>query len=205
MKILTKATQKAAPTAPEDLTNKQFVDDRIINHTHPISQIIDLLNQLGELSPNGHTHNIAQIANLQANLNAKANLASPVFSGTPQVPTAAAGSTNQIANTAYVESRAEAHASSQAVHYYNTLRNELLPKISSGSTPRPTKTAGLGHFIESSELSEAHSNPGGVGTYYYYLPAGGTWAILNDGRILAGGAQVGGGSTRPAIVAWRIA
>lgn len=50
-----------------------------------------------------HTHAISDVTNLQTNLDLKAALASPTFTGTPAAPTAAADTnTTQIATTAYV-------------------------------------------------------------------------------------------------------
>lgn len=50
-----------------------------------------------------HSHAISDVTNLQTNLDLKAALASPTFTGTPAAPTAAADTnTTQIATTAYV-------------------------------------------------------------------------------------------------------
>lgn len=54
-------------------------------------------------TPASHSHPISQVTGLQTALDAKAPLASPVLSGTPTAPTAAAGTnTTQLATTAFV-------------------------------------------------------------------------------------------------------
>ena len=54
-------------------------------------------------APSAHTHAIAEIDDLEAQLGAKAPLASPTFTGTPAAPTANGGTnTTQIATTAFV-------------------------------------------------------------------------------------------------------
>lgn len=51
-----------------------------------------------------HTHTISNVTNLATQLAAKAPLASPVLTGTPQAPTATTGTnTDQIASTAFVQ------------------------------------------------------------------------------------------------------
>jgi hypothetical protein len=51
-----------------------------------------------------HTHSISDVTNLQTELNLKAPLASPVFTGNPTAPTAAAGDNDlSIANTEFVQ------------------------------------------------------------------------------------------------------
>lgn len=55
------------------------------------------------VADDSHNHTIANVDNLQANLDAKASLASPAFTGTPTAPTATAGTnTTQVATTAFV-------------------------------------------------------------------------------------------------------
>lgn len=55
------------------------------------------------VADDSHNHTIANVDNLQANLDAKAPLASPALVGTPTAPTATAGTnTTQIATTAFV-------------------------------------------------------------------------------------------------------
>lgn len=54
-------------------------------------------------TPASHSHPVSQVTGLQAALNAKAALASPVLTGTPTAPTAASGTnTTQLATTAFV-------------------------------------------------------------------------------------------------------
>jgi hypothetical protein len=56
-----------------------------------------------EKAPLSHTHAIADVTGLQAELDLKAALASPTFTGTPAAPTAAPGTnTTQLATTAFV-------------------------------------------------------------------------------------------------------
>ena len=55
------------------------------------------------VADDSHNHTISNVDNLQANLDAKAPLASPALVGTPTAPTATAGTnTTQIATTAFV-------------------------------------------------------------------------------------------------------
>ena len=64
-----------------------------LNHLHGITATVTELN---------YTDGVT--SNIQTQLNAKAALASPIFTGTPKAPTAAAGTnTTQIATTAYVK------------------------------------------------------------------------------------------------------
>ena len=67
------------------------------------------------VADNSHLHTIANITGLQTTLDAKAPLASPAFTGTPTVPTAAAASNDTTAaSTAFVTSAISTAASSLA-------------------------------------------------------------------------------------------
>ena len=70
-----------------------------------------------------HNHTIANIDNLETTLNAKANIASPTFTGKPQAPTAATSTNSkQIATTAFVHSViAEKIAASDAMIFKGTI------------------------------------------------------------------------------------
>jgi hypothetical protein len=76
------------------------------NHTgsQAISTVTGLQAALDGKAASSHTHSTAQVTGLDAALAAKAPLASPAFTGTPTVPTAADGTnTNQAASTAFVQ------------------------------------------------------------------------------------------------------
>ena len=82
------------------------------SHKHTVSNISDLTATAAELNvldgitattdELNHTHGVTD--NIQTQLNTKAPLASPTFTGTPKAPTASAGTnTTQIATTAFVQ------------------------------------------------------------------------------------------------------
>jgi len=74
-------------------------------HQHPISDVQTLQTTLDGKAPTVHTHPQTDITNLVQDLGLKAPLASPVFTGVPQGPTAAVGVANtQLATTAFVKS-----------------------------------------------------------------------------------------------------
>lgn len=82
------------------------------SHKHTVSNISDLTATAAELNVlDGITATTAELnytdgvtGNIQTQLNAKAALASPIFTGTPKAPTASAGTnTTQIATTAFVQ------------------------------------------------------------------------------------------------------
>ncbi len=82
------------------------------SHEHKVSNISDLAATATEINVlHGITASTAELnhtngvtSNIQNQLNAKSPVASPVFTGTPKAPTAAAGTnTTQIATTAFVQ------------------------------------------------------------------------------------------------------
>jgi len=74
-------------------------------HQHPISDVQTLQATLDGKASAVHTHPQTDITNLVPDLALKAPLASPVFTGVPQGPTAAVGVSNtQLATTAFVKS-----------------------------------------------------------------------------------------------------
>ena len=206
MDILTKARQKAAPTEPEHLTNKEYVDGRIMAHGHTIGQVDGLQEALDSKPAAIHTHAMTDVTNLVTTLNAKANLDSPAFSGVPTVPTAPVASTAQIANTAYVEQRANDHAYVQAVNHCNALRNEMYSLIGSGGGAMIPTAATWLDFKQLPKVPNG-SNPSWA---EFFLPSGGTWAYYTEGRgcgVGAGGTSLGSFNSSGSFVgfAWRIA
>lgn len=88
-------------------------DGGIQAHKTQLNQITTAIRQIvanavssglnGKANTN-HGHTISQISNLQSTLDAKANTASPAFSGTPTAPTAPQSTNNQqIATTQFVK------------------------------------------------------------------------------------------------------
>lgn len=71
------------------------------SHSHAWS---DITNKPSTFSPASHTHTMANITDLAAAMNAKANLASPTFTGAPKAPTPAQTvNDTTIATTAFVK------------------------------------------------------------------------------------------------------
>ena len=95
------------------------------------NNLSDLLNTTTALTNLGFTATIAELnytdgvtSNIQTQLDAKATVASPTFTGTPAAPTASTGTnTTQIATTAFVQGEVTALVDS-APSTLNTL-NEL--------------------------------------------------------------------------------
>lgn len=92
-------------------------------HTHTTSQVTGLDAALAGKAAATHGHTITDTSGLQAALDAKAAHASPAFSGTPTVPTAAAATNNtQAASTAFANAavRAAATPGLRASRYYSS-------------------------------------------------------------------------------------
>lgn len=82
-----------------DLSNKAP-----LVHTHQQSDVANLTTDLAGKAPTVHTHTTAQVTGLDTALAAKAPLVNPVFTGDPQAPTPATGDNDtSIATTAYVK------------------------------------------------------------------------------------------------------
>jgi hypothetical protein len=72
-------------------------------HTHPESEVVNLVSDLASKAALVHTHTESQITGLVADLAAKAPLANPAFTGNPTAPTAALGDNDtSLATTAFV-------------------------------------------------------------------------------------------------------
>jgi hypothetical protein len=104
--------------------------------------------------PATHAHAISQVTGLQTALDAKAPLASPALTGTPTVPTAAAGTnTTQIASTAFVAAAIGALIDA-APGALNTL-NELAAALGDDPNFATTVTNALaGKLAAASNLSD---------------------------------------------------
>lgn len=108
-----------------------------------------VLDQLAQKAVIGHIHTIAEVSGLLAALNAKAALASPTFTGTPLVPTAAPSTDNtQAANTAFVKAAIAAAGYSSSGHTHviadtaglQTALDAKAPLASPAFTGNPTAT-----------------------------------------------------------------
>lgn len=96
--------------AAGDITSGTFAEARI--PALPISRITSLQAALDGKAAQSHTHEVGHISGLQAALDAKATLASPTFTGTPEAPTPSAGdNTTRLATTAFVRSALPVKAS----------------------------------------------------------------------------------------------
>lgn len=78
---------------------------------------------------NSHNHTIANVTNLQTNLDAKAPKASPALTGTPTAPTATAGTnTTQIATTAFVNTAIDNATNNVEIGGRNYIKNSKFTK-----------------------------------------------------------------------------
>ena len=110
------------------------------------NNLSDLLNTTTALTNLGFTATIAELnytdgvtSNIQTQLDAKPNAASPTFTGTPAAPTAATGTnTTQIATTAFVQTEVTALVDS-APSTLNTL-NELAAALGDDASFSTTVT-----------------------------------------------------------------
>lgn len=102
-----------------------------------------------------HTHAIADVTNLQSNLNAKANLASPALTGTPTAPTPAAGdNTSKIANTAFVIANSARATHSHSEYALTSHSHDALALTNAGKVK--FYDADVGGFL----LDKLHFNSG---------------------------------------------
>ncbi|MDN2578959.1 hypothetical protein [Aquibium sp. ELW1220] len=110
-------------------------------------------------APAAHSHAVSDVTGLQAALDAKAPLASPIFTGTPAAPTPAADTnTTQVATTAFVVGQASASnpvmngavaiggslkfARADHVHPTDTSRAPLASPTFTGTPAAPTPANG---------------------------------------------------------------
>lgn len=112
----------AAPTAAGGTNTTQiattaYVRGEISSLVASAPATLDTLNELATAL--GNDANFA--SSVTTSLAAKANLASPTFTGTPAAPTPAVGTnTTQIATTAYVKAEIAATPSSEPIHPFVT-------------------------------------------------------------------------------------
>ena len=93
------------PLEPTGISTKNYTDNTVSQaeqrqNTNLVSNVVAINTTIGTL-----TNEINQVNNYAHNVEAiKANIASPIFTGTPAAPTAAAGTnTTQVATTAFVK------------------------------------------------------------------------------------------------------
>lgn len=106
-----------------------------------------------------HTHIVSDITGLQALLDAKATLASPVFTGSPTVPTAALdNNSQQIANTAFVKQAIDALVSGApgALDTLQELATALGddPNFATTMTNALAEKSALGHTHTMAEITD---------------------------------------------------
>ena len=105
-------------------------------------------------APSAHTHPIAEIDDLEAQLSAKAPLASPALTGTPTAPTATGGTnTTQIATTAFVTGEI-ARVIDSAPGALDTL-NELAAAIGDDANFSTTITNSIATKLNSADYTAA--------------------------------------------------
>lgn len=132
IKSMHRWSQEAAPEAPEDLTNKKYVDlvvarkadlespefiGRPLVPTAPAGTVDTqaanaafvqeaIASAISNFSVASHTHNQNEIVGLQGALGAKADLNAPTFTGWPRATTPEAGANdNRLATTAHVKAQ----------------------------------------------------------------------------------------------------
>lgn len=90
---VTEIIKTAIPTLTGDVTSTTNYDEDS-NTVNLVTSVVD----------NSHNHTISNITSLQSELNKKAPIDSPIFTGIPTVPTANENTnTDQIASTKYVD------------------------------------------------------------------------------------------------------
>lgn len=105
-------------------------------------------------APSAHTHAIAEIDDLEAQLDAKAPLASPALTGTPTAPTAAGGTnTTQLATTAFVA--AEINRVIDAAPAALDTLNEIAASLNDDADFAGTMTSALADKLDSSSYTAA--------------------------------------------------
>lgn len=89
-----------------------------------------LNNGLSGKAEKNHSHDIGGVDGLQSALDAKAQLSSPTFTGSPKTPTATAGTNNtQIASTAFVTAAIAKFSTSLAIDGVTGLSAALAAKL----------------------------------------------------------------------------
>jgi hypothetical protein len=134
----------------------------------------------------------------QTALDLKANLASPTFTGTPAVPTAAAGTnTTQAASTAYVITEIAARLATGDFAAYkgaiDASGNPNYPAANAGDTYRISVAGkiggGSGPNVEAGDLIMSHVDSSAGGTH---ASVGADWDIIQtniDGAVTLTGTQ----------------
>jgi hypothetical protein len=134
----------------------------------------------------------------QTALDLKANLASPTFTGTPAVPTAAAGTnTTQAASTAYVITEIAARLATGDFAAYkgaiDASSNPNYPAANAGDTYRISVAGkiggGSGPNVEAGDLIMSHVDSSAGGTH---ASVGADWDIIQtniDGAVTLTGTQ----------------
>lgn len=150
----------------------------------------------------------SQVTNLTTDLNSKAPIASPAFTGTPTAPTAATGTdSTQIATTAFVNAEIEAKmGESDAMVYKGTLAGgstgdygSLTPAASKGWTYKVT-TAGKidGVVVEIGDMLICNTDSTAAATASNYSTIKANWDFIQTN---IDGAVVGPASATDAHVA----
>jgi hypothetical protein len=177
----------------------------IVGHTHNISDINNLQNELNNKQPSGiyasgtHYHVVNDITNFETSVSGLifgiyAPLISPNFSGIPTVPTANSGTNNsQIANTEFVRNEISSLVNS-APTTLDTL-NELALALGNDPNFATTIASGLGqkanlvHTHNTSDITNFNSSVSGLlpitsisgGTNISIVPSGTIFTINASG------------------------
>lgn len=175
-KIDGKTTDIYPYTSPDAVLNsdgttlQDTLDDLSDSVNNAVSDIKVDWNETDETSAN-YIHN-------KPDLDEKANVDSPVLTGTPQAPTATAGTnTNQIATTAFVQ-----NAVKTATEGLSTDTNTTYTLTKSGSTITLTGSDGSITTVEDTDTNTTYSHPSytartGVPTTNQTPTFGGTFNI----------------------------
>lgn len=167
-----------------------------------------------------HTHPQSDITNLTTDLAAKANLASPTFTGTPAAPTPAANTnTTQLATTAFVLGQGNSTAGTIAmngtqaagssnlyaradhVHPTDTSRAPLNSPTFTGTPAAPTAATGTNTtqlattaFVQAAIAAAKSTQTYTSGSGNYTVPTGATFVFV---RVWGGG---GSGQNNPGAI-----
>ena len=147
----------------------------------------------------------SQVTNLTGDLNAKAPIASPTFTGTPNAPTAATGTdTTQIATTAFVNAEIAAKMSeSDAMTYKGTLAGgstgdygALTPAASKGDTYKVTAAGKIdGVVVEIGDMLICNTDSTAAATANNYATIAAKWDFIQtniDGAVIGPDSSVDG-------------
>lgn len=154
----------------------------------------------------------SQVTNLVSDLSGKADLASPVFSGTPQAPTAAPGTNNtQLATTAFVTAAGGSFANKALSNLASVAINaDLLPDATAnfrnlGSASQTWLSAYISAVLLGTIGSPSNSNRPVLSTVTYQLSATSGAVIIDFSNILGATTvtqSTGNNSTRIATTAF---